>query len=144
MSGPHRAGLALGALLALTTSSPAQVPASARAAEAQFKLSLKDAVRTADADPAKGAEKLRQLLKQIESDVALPADRRSQLARVVKDRLRIAEAGPTWVHFRYVFTTRWAWLRWLVDPLVRRVFLRDIRARLRGLRDGAERKRLGN
>src|SRR5438034_285973 len=93
MFGPRRAGLALGALLALTTSSPAQVPVSARAAEAQIKLSLKDAVRAADADPAKGAEKLRQLLRQIESDVALPADRRSQLARVVKDRLRVAEAG---------------------------------------------------
>src|SRR5213080_2857224 len=94
MFGPRRAGLALGALLTFATYSHAQLPASARAAEAQIKLSLKDAVRAADADGAKGAEKLRQLLKQIESDVALPADRRSQLARVVKDRLRIAETGP--------------------------------------------------
>ena len=94
MSGSRRAVLSLGALLALTTSCPAQSTASARAAEAQFKLSLKDAVRTADVDPAKGAEKLRQLLKQVESDVSLPADRRGQLTRVVKDRLRVAETGP--------------------------------------------------
>jgi hypothetical protein len=94
MSGSRRTVLALGTLLTFAVTSPAQPPASARAAEAQIKLSLKDAARTADADPAKGAEKLRQLLKQVESDVALPADRKSQLARVVKDRLRIAEAGP--------------------------------------------------
>jgi len=94
MSGSRCVGLALGTLLTVATASPAQSTASARAAEAQLKLTLKDAVRTADADPAKGAEKLRQLLRQVESDVALPADRRAQLARVVKDRLRIAETGP--------------------------------------------------
>src|SRR5262245_25682520 len=94
MSGPRCFVFALGTLLTFATASPAQSTASARAAEAQFKLSLKDAVRTADTDAAKGADKLRQLLKQIGSDVALPADRRAQLARVVTDRLRIAEAGP--------------------------------------------------
>src|SRR3954467_13573030 len=94
MSGSYRAVLALGACLTFAVAGPAQQPASTRAAEAQIKLSLKDAVRTTDADPAKGAEKLRQLLKQIESDIALPPDRRAQLARVVQDRLRIAEAGP--------------------------------------------------
>lgn len=94
MSGSRWAVLALGAFLTFASTTFAQLPASARAAEAQIKLSLKDAVRTADADAAKGAEKLRQLLKQVETDVSLPADRRDQLARVVKDRLRIAEAGP--------------------------------------------------
>lgn len=43
------------------------------------------------------------------------------------------------VTFRYSFTTRWAVLRRLVDPIVQRVFLRDIRARLAGLKRGAER-----
>jgi hypothetical protein len=94
MSGPRCVALALGTFLTFAATSFAQSPASVRAAEAQIKLSLKDAVRTAEINPAKGAEKLRQLLKQIESDVALPPDRRSQLLRVVQDRIRVAEAGP--------------------------------------------------
>src|SRR5262249_36021492 len=93
MSGSRRAVLTLGTFLTFAITSPAQPPASARAAEAQIKLSLKDAVRTAESNPAKGAEKLRQLLKQIDSDVALPADRRPQLPRAGQDRRRAAEAG---------------------------------------------------
>lgn len=50
--------------------------------------------------------------------------------------------GTTTVHFRYVFTTRWPWLRWMVDPLIRWLFRHDLRARLRGLKEGAERKGL--
>jgi ribosome-associated toxin RatA of RatAB toxin-antitoxin module len=42
------------------------------------------------------------------------------------------------VIFRYAFTTRWPMLRPLLDPIVRFVFRRDIRARLRGLKRGAE------
>jgi ribosome-associated toxin RatA of RatAB toxin-antitoxin module len=57
-------------------------------------------------------------------------------------RFEQAADGGTRVHFRYVFTTRRRWLRWIVDPLVRWAFARDIRARLRGLKDGAERKGL--
>ena len=53
-----------------------------------------------------------------------------------------AADGTTRVTFRYVFTTRPRWLPWLADPLVRWAFGRDIRARLRGLKHGAERKRL--
>jgi hypothetical protein len=73
-----------------------QLPAdpAARRAEADFRLSFKDAVRTADTDPANGAEKLRGLLKQIEVDSSLPGDRRDQWTSLVRDRLRIAEAGP--------------------------------------------------
>jgi ribosome-associated toxin RatA of RatAB toxin-antitoxin module len=42
------------------------------------------------------------------------------------------------VTFRYSFTTRWPWLRGVLDPLIQYVFLRDIQARLEGLRRGAE------
>src|SRR5688572_24082573 len=94
MTGPRRAALAFGALLAFTPPAPAQAPADARRAEAEIKLSLKEAVRTADAEPAKGADKLRSLLKQVEAEASLSADRRAQLARVVRDRLRVAETGP--------------------------------------------------
>ena len=46
------------------------------------------------------------------------------------------------VTFRYSFTTRWPWLRRIVDPVVQRVFHRDIRGRLAGLKSGAEDKGL--
>lgn len=42
------------------------------------------------------------------------------------------------VTFRYSFTTRWPLLRRALDPVIQRVFLRDIRGRLRGLKRGAE------
>ena len=44
----------------------------------------------------------------------------------------------TEVTFRYVFETRPRWLRWLTAPLFRWVFRRDVRARVRGLKRGAE------
>jgi ribosome-associated toxin RatA of RatAB toxin-antitoxin module len=46
--------------------------------------------------------------------------------------------GCTEVTFRYAFETRWRRLRWLLDPIVGRVFGRDIRKRLQGLKRGAE------
>ena len=46
--------------------------------------------------------------------------------------------GRTEVVFRYAFETRWRRLRSLLDPLIRLVFRRDLRARLRGLKRGAE------
>lgn len=39
---------------------------------------------------------------------------------------------------RYTFHTRWPWLRRALDPIIQRVFLRDIRGRLAGLKRGAE------
>jgi ribosome-associated toxin RatA of RatAB toxin-antitoxin module len=48
------------------------------------------------------------------------------------------ESGAVEVTFRYVFETRWRWLAWLIDSIICRVFRRDIRARLRGLKRGAE------
>ncbi len=50
--------------------------------------------------------------------------------------------GGVQVVFRYVFETRWPWLRWLLDPLVCRVFRRDVRQRLRGLKRAAEERGL--
>jgi ribosome-associated toxin RatA of RatAB toxin-antitoxin module len=47
-------------------------------------------------------------------------------------------SGATEVIFRYVFETRWPWLRWLLDPVIRWTFGRDIRKRLSGLKRGVE------
>ncbi len=44
----------------------------------------------------------------------------------------------TEVRFRYSFKTRWPILRFVLDPIIRFVFLRDIQARLRGLKHAAE------
>jgi ribosome-associated toxin RatA of RatAB toxin-antitoxin module len=57
-------------------------------------------------------------------------------------RFEKAADDTTTVIFRYAFTTRLPWLRWFVDPIVRWLFRRDIRTRLRGLKDGAERNGL--
>jgi ribosome-associated toxin RatA of RatAB toxin-antitoxin module len=50
-----------------------------------------------------------------------------------------APGGGVRVTFRYTFQTRWSWLRPVLDPIIQRVFLRDIRGRLAGLKRGAER-----
>jgi hypothetical protein len=63
--------------------------------EADVKLALKNAVRKMDADPAAAAAKLRQLLDRLTADHSLPADRRDELVRVIRDRLRIAEQGSS-------------------------------------------------
>ena len=44
----------------------------------------------------------------------------------------------TQVIFRYVFESHWPWLQRLLDPVMSRVFRRDIRERLQGLKRGAE------
>lgn len=54
-------------------------------------------------------------------------------------RFRPEPGGATEVTFRYAFSTRWRALRPLIDPVIARVFRRDVRARLRGLKHGAER-----
>ncbi|MCA9714925.1 MAG: SRPBCC family protein [Myxococcales bacterium] len=48
----------------------------------------------------------------------------------------------TRVHFRYGFETRWAALRWLLNPVVRAVLARDVRARLRALQRAVEREQV--
>lgn len=53
-------------------------------------------------------------------------------------RFEPAGPGETRVHFRYSFRSRWPLLRPVLDPLIRLVFGRDIRARLRGLKHAVE------
>jgi ribosome-associated toxin RatA of RatAB toxin-antitoxin module len=53
-------------------------------------------------------------------------------------RFRPRPGGSTEVTFRYVFETRWRWLRRLLDPIVGWVFGMDVRKRLRGLKRGVE------
>jgi len=51
---------------------------------------------------------------------------------------KAADNGLTEVSFRYGFTSRWRWLSPLIDPLIKSMFHRDVRARLRGLKQGVE------
>jgi hypothetical protein len=69
------------------------VPTQA-ADEASYRLALKAAVRLAETAPEQGASRLKDLLAQLDADRGLPAERRDALRRVVKDRLRVATAGP--------------------------------------------------
>jgi ribosome-associated toxin RatA of RatAB toxin-antitoxin module len=57
-------------------------------------------------------------------------------------RFEPKENGEGEVTFRYHFQTRWPWLGWLLNPIIGWVFQRDIRARLRGLKQGVEERRL--
>jgi hypothetical protein len=61
--------------------------------EADTKLALRDAERLAAAEPAKAVEKLQQLLATLEADQNLTPERRDTLVRVVKDRIRVAQAA---------------------------------------------------
>ncbi len=47
-------------------------------------------------------------------------------------------SGATEVVFEYGFRTRWTWLRPVLDPAVRWVFGRDVRARLAAVKKAAE------
>src|SRR5438045_1910005 len=78
--------------LTLSIAAPAQPPS--RAAEADVRLALREAQRLADIDADKAAEKLRQLLSRVTGDGAIPAERREALARIIRDRLRVVQAGP--------------------------------------------------
>jgi ribosome-associated toxin RatA of RatAB toxin-antitoxin module len=53
-------------------------------------------------------------------------------------RFKAVDNGAVQVTFRYSFTTRWSIARPLFDPVIRLIFRRDIRGRLRGLKHGAE------
>lgn len=53
-------------------------------------------------------------------------------------RFKVSAPAETIVTFRYAFSTRYPLLRPLLDALITRVFLRDIRTRLRSLKTCAE------
>ena len=53
-------------------------------------------------------------------------------------RFKVFNPAETTVTFRYAFSTRYPLLRPLLDALITRVFLRDIRTRLRGLKTCVE------
>jgi hypothetical protein len=61
--------------------------------EADTKLALREAERLAAAEPAKAVEKLQQLLATLEADQKLTPERRDTLVRVIKDRVRVAQAA---------------------------------------------------
>jgi ribosome-associated toxin RatA of RatAB toxin-antitoxin module len=43
-------------------------------------------------------------------------------------------AGTTEVTFRYGFTVRWHWLGMLLNPIIKMLFTRDVKARLEGMK----------
>jgi hypothetical protein len=105
-AGPGRAGtlLTLAAGLFGAAAAPAQQPdlldrtqrlqeVAARQIEAEARLALKEASRLERSDPAQAAARLKELLPKLESDQVLSAERRATLTRIVKDQLRVAEAG---------------------------------------------------
>lgn len=53
-------------------------------------------------------------------------------------RFRPLADDRTAATFRYTFRARPRALAWLIEPIARRVLLRDVRARLRGLKHGIE------
>jgi ribosome-associated toxin RatA of RatAB toxin-antitoxin module len=49
-------------------------------------------------------------------------------------RFEVVAPAQTQVRFRYSFRTRWPILRPILDPMIRLVFARDVRARILGLK----------
>lgn len=56
--------------------------------EADVRAALRDAL----ADPARAVERLRRRLAELEEDTVLPEKRRAALVRMLKDRIRVAQA----------------------------------------------------
>lgn len=72
----------------------AQANVAAKAADAEYRLAIREAERMATRDPASAAGKFQAIRGRLETDSILPADRRQQLLRIVSDRLRVTSAGP--------------------------------------------------
>jgi hypothetical protein len=64
---------------------------AAQAAEADTRLQMSEAVRTALTDKPKALELYQAILKKLEADKAMPEDKRASLTRIVKDRIKAAE-----------------------------------------------------
>jgi general secretion pathway protein D len=65
-----------------------------RTVEAEIRMAIKEAQRLASQDPAKATEKLKTIQRKLESDRVLSEERRTQLSRLIADRLRVVAAGP--------------------------------------------------
>lgn len=57
-------------------------------------------------------------------------------------RFEPAEGGATRVQFRYQVRARPGWLAWLLTPVLTRVFARDVRKRLEGLKSAVEDRKI--
>jgi len=66
----------------------------ARKVEADVRLAISEAGRLAATNQSEAIEKLKVALAQLETDQTLATDRKASLIRVVKDRIRVTEAGP--------------------------------------------------
>lgn len=66
---------------------------AAQAAEAETRLQMSEAVRTALTDKSKALELYRAVLKKLDADKAMSDDKRASLVRIVKDRIKVVEAS---------------------------------------------------
>jgi hypothetical protein len=66
---------------------------AAQKVEADVQLALRESARLLRTDPDEAVTKLKATLTQVQQDQVLTAERREALVRVLKDRVRIAEAG---------------------------------------------------
>jgi hypothetical protein len=64
---------------------------AAQKLEGDVRIALREAQRLANSDPAKATECLQSILRDLDNDSALRPDRRDQLIRQVKERLRVVE-----------------------------------------------------
>jgi len=64
-----------------------------RQVEADVRLALSEAGRTAETDRPKAIEQYKAILKKLDADNLLAEERKAALVRVVQDRIRVAEAG---------------------------------------------------
>ena len=65
-----------------------------RTVEAEIRMAIKEAQRLASKNPAKATEKLKSIQQKLESDRILSDERRTQLSRLIADRLRVVAEGP--------------------------------------------------
>jgi hypothetical protein len=65
----------------------------AQKVEADVRSALREATGLAASEPALAVQKLRDIQSKLEDDTALTAKRKETLLRVVKDRIRVAEAA---------------------------------------------------
>ena len=67
---------------------------AAQKIEFEVRNTLRATQRLMFSDPAKALERLKQTLAMLQNDTVLSEGRRATLIRVVKDRIRVAQAGP--------------------------------------------------